>query len=86
MNLTRALASEWAAYGVTVNGLCPGYFPTKMTRGTLERAEAHIVARTPLGRLGSGDDLKGAALLLVSDAGAYITGQNIAVDGGLSVV
>jgi NAD(P)-dependent dehydrogenase (short-subunit alcohol dehydrogenase family) len=86
VNFTRALASEWAAYGVTVNSICPGYFPTKMTRGTLEHAEAHIIARTPLGRLGSGDDLKGVALLLSSDAGAYITGQNIAVDGGLSVV
>lgn len=86
VNLTRALAGEWAAHGVTVNSLCPGYFPTKMTRGTLSTAEAHIVGRTPLGRLGAAHDLKGVALLLASDAGAFITGQNIAVDGGLSVV
>ncbi len=86
VNLTRALAGEWARHGITVNGICPGYFPTKMTRGTLAYGEARIIEHTPLGRLGNDEDLKGVALLLASDAGAYITGQNIAVDGGASAV
>lgn len=86
VNFTRALAAEWAAHGVTVNSICPGYFPTKMTKGTLERGEARILEQTPLGRLGNDEDLKGLVLLLSSDASAFMTGQNIAVDGGASIV
>ena len=86
VNMTRALAAEWGKYGVTVNAVAPGYFPTKMTKGTLQYAEDAITAAAPLGRLGGNQDLKGLALLLASDASAYITGQVIAVDGGLSVV
>ena len=86
VNLTRALAAEWAAHGITVNSVCPGYFPTKMTKGTLAYGEARILEHTPLGRLGNDEDLKGLALLLASDASAFMTGQNIAVDGGASIV
>ena len=86
VNLTRALASEWAKYKITVNAVAPGYFPTKMTQGTLEYAEDAIKQFTPLGRLGSKDDLKGLTVLLASDASAYITGQVIAVDGGVSAI
>lgn len=86
VNLTRTLAAEWARYGITVNSICPGYFPTKMTRGTLAYGEETILAATPLGRLGEGEDLKGLALLLASDASAYMTGQNIAVDGGITAI
>ncbi|MBZ9751567.1 SDR family oxidoreductase [Deinococcus sp. HMF7604] len=86
VNFTRALAAEVAAQGITVNSICPGYFPTKMTRGTLAYGEAAILEHTPLRRLGGEHDLKGLALLLASDAGAYITGQNIAVDGGITAV
>ncbi|EYB69110.1 gluconate 5-dehydrogenase [Deinococcus phoenicis] len=86
VNFTRALASEWAKYGITVNSICPGYFPTKMTKGTLAYGEELIVAATPLGRLGGPEDLKGLALLLASDASAYMTGQNIAVDGGITAI
>lgn len=86
VNLTRALASEWAKYDITVNSICPGYFPTKMTKGTIAYGEETIIASTPLGRLGGSEDLKGLALLLSSDASAYMTGQNIAVDGGVTAI
>ena len=86
VNFTRALAAEMADKGVTVNSICPGYFPTKMTRGTLAYGEQAILESTPMHRLGGAEDLKGLALLLASDASAYITGQNIAVDGGITSV
>ena len=86
VNMTRALAAEWAKYGVRVNALAPGYFLTKMTRGTLEAAQDLIEAATPLGRVGGPEDLKGAALLLASDASAFMTGQTVAVDGGVTAV
>ena len=86
VNFTRALSSEVAARGVTVNSICPGYFPTKMTRGTLAYGEQAILSHTPMRRLGGPEDLKGLALLLASDASTFMTGQNIAVDGGVSAV
>lgn len=86
VNFTRALAAEMADKGVTVNAICPGYFPTKMTKGTLAYGEEQILSHTPMHRLGTDQDLKGLALLLASDASAYMTGQNIAVDGGSSSV
>jgi gluconate 5-dehydrogenase len=86
VNLTRALAAEWGPRNIRVNALAPGYFPSKMTMGTVEKHGAHIVAGTPLGKLGGETDLMGAALLLASDAGGHITGQTIVVDGGATII
>ncbi|MFM8665745.1 MAG: SDR family oxidoreductase [Betaproteobacteria bacterium] len=87
VNLTRTLAAEWGAYGITVNALAPGFFPSKMTKGTLEHFGVdRLASAAPLNRSGDDDDLKGAALLFASAAGKHITGQILAVDGGVSAV
>ena len=86
VNFTRSLAAEWAQYGITVNAIAPGVFPSKMSQGMIGKSEHVILDQTPLKRLGGDEDLKGVAVLLASEASAYITGQTIAVDGGMSAV
>ena len=87
VNFTRTLAGEWGPYGITVNALAPGFFPSRMTAGVLKAYGADkLAAAAPLRRLGDDDDLKGAALLFASAAGKHITGQVLAVDGGVSAV
>lgn len=87
INFTRTLAGEWGVHGITVNAIAPGFFPSKMTKGTLDRFGADNLARhTPLQRIGDDEDLKGATALFASDAGKHITGQVLAVDGGISAV
>jgi gluconate 5-dehydrogenase len=84
VNFTRALASEWGPYGINVNAVCPGFFPTRMANGILERIGERVIKSTPLRRLGGDEDLKGVVVFLASDAARHITGQCIAVDGGQS--
>jgi NAD(P)-dependent dehydrogenase (short-subunit alcohol dehydrogenase family) len=86
VNFTRALASEWGKYNINVNAICPGFFPSKMSAGLLEKVAESVIARAPLHRIGGDEDLKGAVVFLASEASRHITGQCIAVDGGISAV
>ena len=87
INFTRTLAGEWGAHGITVNAVAPGFFPSKMTKGILEKLGSDELAKgAPLQRIGDNEDLKGVAVLFASDAGKHITGQTLAVDGGVSAV
>lgn len=86
VNFTRTLAGEWGCHGITVNAIAPGFFPSKMSNGLLEEMGDELVNAAPLKRLGDDEDMKGVALLFASDAGKHITGQILAVDGGVSAV
>jgi 2-deoxy-D-gluconate 3-dehydrogenase len=84
LGLTRNLALEWAADGIRSNAIIPGYYHTALTDDLMADQErtAALLARIPMGRFGTADELGGAAVFLASEASAYVTGQSIAVDGG----
>ena len=84
VQMTKALANEWAEYGIHVNAIGPGYYETEMTKPLFSdpKVAASMIEKIPLKRIGLPEDLIGTALLLASDASAYITGQVIYVDGG----
>jgi NAD(P)-dependent dehydrogenase (short-subunit alcohol dehydrogenase family) len=84
LGLTRALALEWAVHGITVNCLCPSYFPTAMTRPVEEDAAAYrdVAAKTPMGRWGRPEELEGPIVFLASPASSFVTGTALYVDGG----
>ena len=88
VNLTRALAAEWANKGVTVNSICPGYFWTPLTAETLESDyfQAYMKQAVPIERYGKEGELDTCTLFLASPCSAYVTGQNIAVDGGYTAI
>lgn len=82
ITLTKDLAVKWGQHNINVNAIAPGFFPTNMTKGVLEKGKNPILESTPLKRLGSEDDLKGAAIYLASKASDYVTGNILIVDGG----
>jgi NAD(P)-dependent dehydrogenase (short-subunit alcohol dehydrogenase family) len=86
VQLTRVLALELARYGIRVNAICPGYFPSEMTEGFLSGPLGEtLINRIPQRRIGEHRDLEGPLLLLASDAGAYMTGSVLVVDGGMTL-
>ncbi len=84
--MTRSLAAETAARGVTVNCVAPGFIETAMTDALNEKQKTAILERIPAGRMGAPDDVAAAVLYLASDAGGYITGQSIHVNGGMAML
>ena len=85
IQLTRHLAVDLAADNINVNGIAPGYFPSKMTAGLLSKFEDQLVERTPRKRVGQQEDIAGAAIYLASRAAAWVVGQTLVVDGGITV-
>ena len=88
VNLTRALAAEWGAYGITVNAICPGYFYTPLTKETLDSEffQQNAQVMIPLGRYGNEGELDTAIVFLASPNSSYITGIALPVDGGYTCI
>lgn len=84
--MTMSLADDWGQYGITVNCLAPGWFKTAQTKALYDNQEwvAYLIDRIPLKRVGQAHDLDGTVIFLASDASAYMTGQTLLVDGGIS--
>lgn len=85
-NLTRGMATDWAAKGLQINAIAPGYFKTPLNQALVDDPAftEWLEKRTPAGRWGSVDELRGAAVFLISDAASFVNGQTIFVDGGIT--
>lgn len=86
ITFTKDLAVKWGPRGIHVNAIAPGFFPTKMSKGLLEKGGEGILQGTPLRKFGSDSDLKGVAVFLAAPASDYITGDTVVVDGGTHVL
>ena len=85
IGMTKSLAKELASRGVTVNAVAPGFIATDMTAAMTDAAKEATLAAIPMSRLGAPEDVARAVAFLASDEAAYITGQVLAVDGGMSM-
>ena len=85
ISMTRDLATSWARHGINVNAIAPGWFPTRMSGGLIEKFEDEMLGDIPMHRFGNPEDIKGVVVFLASPAAAYMTGQTIVVDGGATV-
>ncbi|RAZ67799.1 SDR family oxidoreductase [Planococcus maitriensis] len=83
ITFTKDLAAKWGHHNINVNAIAPGFFPTKMSKDVMKHGEKGLLARTPLNRFGTDEDLKGAALFLAAKASDYVTGDVVMVDGGM---
>jgi len=84
ISFTRDLAHKWARYGIRVNAIAPGWFPSDMSKVLLEQHGESFLQAIPLRRFGGPEDLKGVIAYLASEASAFVTGQTVIVDGGQS--
>ncbi len=82
ISMTRDLATSWAPHNINVNAIAPGWFPTRMSGGLIEKHEEKMLDGIPLHRFGNPEDLKGVVVFLASPAASYMTGQTVVVDGG----
>ena len=82
--LTKDLAVKWAPNGIRVNAIAPGFFDTRLSHSLLEKTQARVEQATPMGRIGKPGELSGVAVFLASAASSYVTGQVLAVDGGMT--
>lgn len=85
VSLTRDLARKWCQYNININAIAPGYFATKMSKFLIENRQPQLMRTIQMKRLGTKDDIKGVAVFLCSAAASYITGQTLAVDGGVLI-